>query len=70
MRAWHSAGSAPLTYSAAAVATALQGHVMFYGQAAAAAEFFSGLGYVLPYGVNAADFLLDLASGDVAAAGR
>ncbi len=46
-------------------ATTLQGHVMYYGQAAHAVEFFGGLGYQMPYGVNAADFLLDLASGDV-----
>lgn len=43
---------------------------MYYGEAAAAVEFFDGLGYRLPYGINTADFLLDLASGDVAGGGR
>ncbi len=43
---------------------------MYYGQAGAAVAFFEGLGYRLPYGVNVADFILDLASGDVAAGGR
>ncbi len=38
---------------------------MYYGQAAHAVEFFGDLGAQLPFGVNVADFILDLASGDV-----
>ena len=38
---------------------------MFYGQAQQAAEWFSHLGYTLPYRVSLADFILDLASADV-----
>lgn len=43
-----------------------QGHELYYGQAAAAADWFAGLGYPLPFGVSLADFILDLASADVA----
>jgi ABC-type glutathione transport system ATPase component len=43
-----------------------QGHVMFYGRAAHAGDWFSRLGYTLPYGSSLADFILDLASADVA----
>ena len=39
---------------------------MYYGCAQQAAEWFSQLGYTLPYRVSLADFILDLASGDVA----
>eukprot|EP00884_Botryococcus_braunii_P008026 jgi/Botrbrau1/17224/Bobra.0621s0002.1 len=42
-----------------------EGHAMYYGQADKVAEWFHSLGFVMPYGVNAADFILDLASGDV-----
>ncbi|KAI3436788.1 hypothetical protein D9Q98_006199 [Chlorella vulgaris] len=42
-----------------------QGHVMYYGAAQQAAEWFSRLGYSLPYGSSLADFILDLASADV-----
>lgn len=35
------------------------------GDAQAVAEWFSSLGYTLPYGVNVADFILDLSSGVV-----
>ena len=35
------------------------------GQATAAAEWFHHLGYTMPYGISMADFILDLASGDV-----
>ena len=47
-----------------------QGHVLYYGAAQQAIEFFNLLGYTLPYRVNAADFLLDLASGDVSIGGE
>lgn len=47
-----------------------QGHVLYWGGAAAAAAWFAGLGYPLPYGSSLADFLLDLASGDVATEAR
>eukprot|EP00887_Chlorella_sp_A99_P001388 scaffold8.g1388.t1 len=42
-----------------------QGHAMFYGHAQQVDEWFSRLGFTLPYRVNVADFILDLASGDV-----
>jgi hypothetical protein len=38
---------------------------MYYGAAQQAAEWFSRLGYSLPYGSSLADFILDLASADV-----
>jgi hypothetical protein len=44
----------------------LQGHAMYYGSAKEAIGWFGRLGYKLPYGINAADFILDLASSDVA----
>lgn len=44
----------------------LQGHAMYYGPAEHAIDWFDRLGYTLPYGINAADFILDLASSDVA----
>lgn len=39
---------------------------MYYGPAEHAIDWFDRLGYTLPYRVNAADFILDLASSDVA----
>lgn len=36
-----------------------------YGQASAAAAWFGSLGYSLPFGCSLADFILDLASGEV-----
>lgn len=42
-----------------------EGSVIYYGPAKDSISYFSGLGYELPYGVNPADFLLDLASGDL-----
>lgn len=42
-----------------------KGHMMYYGEAQAVAEWFQRLGYPMPYGVNSADFILDMASGDV-----
>ena len=43
----------------------LQGHAMYYGPAQHAVDWFDFLGYTLPYGINAADFILDLASSDI-----
>ncbi|GAQ77731.1 ABC transporter G family [Klebsormidium nitens] len=43
-----------------------EGHCMYYGEGQKAAEWFEKLGYKMPYGINTADFILDLASGDVA----
>lgn len=38
---------------------------MSSGHAALAAEWFKTLGFTMPYGVNMADFILDVASGAV-----
>lgn len=43
-----------------------EGRAIYYGEAQAAAAWFERVGYKLPYGINVADFLLDLASGDIA----
>ena len=43
----------------------LQGHALYYGRAQLADDYFEKMGYHLPYRVNVADFILDLASGDV-----
>ena len=40
------------------------GHTMYSGRADLVHEWFSHLGFGLPFGVNVADFILDLASGD------
>ena len=45
-----------------------EGHAIYYGRAALATDWFHRLGFTMPYGVNAADFLLDVASGDVTGA--
>ena len=42
-----------------------KGHALYYGRAQLADEYFDRLGYQLPYRVNVADFILDLASADV-----
>eukprot|EP01023_Acetabularia_acetabulum_P064868 TRINITY_DN8514_c1_g1_i1.p1 TRINITY_DN8514_c1_g1~~TRINITY_DN8514_c1_g1_i1.p1 ORF type:complete len:745 (+),score=131.75 TRINITY_DN8514_c1_g1_i1:162-2237(+) len=42
-----------------------QGHVMYYGKADGAAAWFANLNYAVPFGVNIADHILDLANGDV-----
>jgi ABC-type multidrug transport system ATPase subunit len=42
------------------------GHVLYYGAASAAVPWFSALGFPCPFGVNVADFILDLAQGEVA----
>lgn len=39
--------------------------VAWAGSANLAAEWFKNLGFVMPYGVNMADFILDVASGAV-----
>jgi hypothetical protein len=43
----------------------MQGHALYYGRAQLADDYFEMLGYRLPHRVNVADFILDLASGDV-----
>lgn len=40
-------------------------HAIYYGDAQLATEWFHKMGYTIPYLINAADFILDLASGDV-----
>lgn len=42
-----------------------QGHAMYYGHAQQAVDYFEALGFPIPPRVNAADFILDLASGEV-----
>jgi len=39
------------------------GRVLFFGDASLASTYFGDIGYPMPYGMNPADFLLDLASG-------
>ena len=46
------------------------GHVMYYGNAQHAVDYFEKLGFDLPPRMNAADFILDLASGQVATKGK
>ena len=41
------------------------GHILYYGSAPQAVDYFDQIGYPIPPRVNAADFLLDLASGEV-----
>ncbi len=48
----------------------LQGHALYYGRAQLVDNFFGRLDYHLPHRVNVADFILDIASGDVAMVGR
>jgi hypothetical protein len=43
-----------------------QGHPIFYGKGSEAAGWFERLGFACPFGVNIADWILDLASGEVA----
>ena len=38
---------------------------MYYGRASEAVDWFEKMGYQLPYRINTADFILDLASADV-----
>lgn len=46
-----------------------EGHVVYYGPSAAVVPWFAALGFAMPYGVNVADFLLDLAQGEVEGGG-
>ncbi len=43
---------------------------MYYGRAASVDEYFSALGFPLPYRINAADHILDLASADISTPAR
>ncbi|KAL4444675.1 hypothetical protein ABPG77_002492 [Micractinium sp. CCAP 211/92] len=43
-----------------------QGHPIYYGKGSEAAPWFAHLGVPCPFGVNIADWILDLASGEVA----
>ena len=42
-----------------------EGRTIYAGPGSLAASYFAQIGYPLPFGVNVADFLLDLASGDI-----
>eukprot|EP00891_Asterochloris_glomerata_P001808 jgi/Astpho2/1808/e_gw1.00037.4.1_t len=42
-----------------------KGHALYYGKASYVDQWFDQLGYTLPYKVNVADFILDIASSDV-----
>jgi len=39
------------------------GHMLYYGDASVACEYFAKIGYAMPYGMNPADYFLDIASG-------
>ena len=41
------------------------GHALYYGDAQQAVDYFERVGYPIPPRVNAADFILDLASGEI-----
>ena len=43
--------------------TCIPGRLWAAGRAALAAQWFATLGFTMPYGVNVADFILDVASG-------
>ncbi|GFH21407.1 ABC transporter domain-containing protein, partial [Haematococcus lacustris] len=42
-----------------------EGHIMYYGDALRAVDWFDHLGFSLPYGTNLADHILDCAMGEV-----
>ncbi len=42
-----------------------EGHPLYYGSADQVVHWFNHLGFPLPYGINVADFILDLAMGEV-----
>ncbi|KAJ9515493.1 hypothetical protein QJQ45_016484 [Haematococcus lacustris] len=42
-----------------------EGHIMYYGDALRAVDWFDHLGFSLPYGTNLADHILDCALGEV-----
>merc|ERR1711977_788121 len=39
------------------------GHLLYYGDASVACDYFTKIGYAMPYGMNPADYFLDIASG-------
>merc|ERR1711959_792966 len=39
------------------------GHLLYFGDASDAADYFASIGYTMPYGMNPADYFLDVASG-------
>ncbi|KAK9839571.1 hypothetical protein WJX84_010569, partial [Apatococcus fuscideae] len=47
-----------------------KGHCLYYGQSEQVDTWFDHLGYTLPYKINIADFILDLASADVTKSSR
>eukprot|EP00803_Ostreobium_quekettii_P010334 evm.model.scf_2037.2 EVM.evm.TU.scf_2037.2 scf_2037:9622-19005(-) len=47
-----------------------EGHIMYYGSGKLAIEWFKHVGCSCPYGVNIADYMLDLANGEMDAEGR
>lgn len=42
-----------------------EGHTMYYGDSKLVLSWFAAQGKPVPLGVNIADFMLDLANGDV-----
>jgi ABC-type multidrug transport system ATPase subunit len=46
------------------------GHALYYGDAQQSVDYFERVGYPIPPRVNAADFILDLASGEVSSKTR
>ena len=42
-----------------------EGHVMYYGAAHMAMDWFEHMGYPCPPGMNIADFMLDLSNGEL-----
>ncbi|KAL4542047.1 hypothetical protein Ndes2437B_g06366 [Nannochloris sp. 'desiccata'] len=46
------------------------GHALYYGDAQQAVDYFERVGYPIPPRVNAADFILDLASGEISSKTR
>ena len=47
-----------------------KGHCLYYGMSSQVDTWFDQLGYKLPYKINIADFMLDLASADVSKVDR
>ena len=41
-----------------------EGHVLYYGTSMGAGPWFEKQGLKVPYGMNIADFMLDIANGD------
>lgn len=42
-----------------------EGHVLYYGTSQLTVEWFQKQGFPMPYGVNVAEYILDLANGDI-----